>query len=140
MFTAVGNLRKPLILLGITAAVFQSARGKHCTGEKGFQNQAFTQLFHQHHGVGLVAAKTLILLRNAGAQPAQFSHGLPVLTAKSLFRQHRELTLIQRVLVTYETCNAVAQQLLFLGQIEIHFFSPNTFLAITSLCTSDAPP
>ena len=120
----VGNLwNKVGALLG-AAAISQKPAAQHYGCEERFERQGSSEGLHRYHRLDRAPCRAAILLGERQPKETEFGILRPQLAAPALRSLGVRLALLERVAVAEQPIEALLEQPLLLGQIEIHFYAP----------------
>src|SRR5260221_3214026 len=105
------------------AAVAQEAAANHDRGQIRLQHQRLAERFHHDHGLDRAGAEAAVVFGKGKAEQALLGELAPDGLAPAALLLHVFLALLELVSVVQEAVDAIFQEPLLLGQIEIHFSS-----------------
>ena len=136
---AGGDLRQDLALLRIAAGQAERGGAQHDRRQIRLQHQVPAEGLHQQHDVDRAAAEAAMLLGDRQAEQAELGIALPECLAPARWRLQQRLALLEAVFGRQQPGDAVAQQALVVGEIEVHY-SPSTALFRMFFWISLVPP
>src|SRR5262249_29059640 len=95
----------------------------HDRREIRLEHQRLAERFHHDHGFDAAAAEAAVLLREGKPEQALLGELAPDRLAPAALLLHVLLALLEIIGVGQEAIEALLEQALLLGQIEIHFSS-----------------
>jgi hypothetical protein len=116
---AVRQSREPAALLRLVARLEQ-CRGSQRRRDEGRREQAASRLFEQHDQVDPAEAGAPVRLRNRESRPAELGDLLPDVAREALRRLRELAHELERARLVEELARLGAQQLLLLGEAEVH--------------------
>ncbi len=108
-------------LLRIRATMAQKTAADHDGGEIRLQHQGLAERFHHDHGLDRAGAEAAVVFGKGKAEQALLGELAPDGLAPAALLLHVFLALLELVSVVQEAVDAIFQEPLLLGQIEIHF-------------------
>ena len=118
-----GDVRR--LLLG-RAAMTQEAAGDHDRRQIRLQHQRLAQRFHDDHRLDSAGAEAAVGFREGQAEQALLGELAPDGFAPATLLLHVFLPLLKLVRIGEQAVDAIFEEALLLGQIEIHFFVSST--------------
>jgi len=101
--------------------VLQEAAADDHRAEIGLDHEGLTQLFHDHHVLGVAATQAAEGLREGRPQDAQFiGEGAPDVRPPGGLATQGRPALVETIVVRQVARDRVAEHRLFFGEAEIH--------------------
>ena len=117
---ALRDLRQQRLLLRGVAGAPQQSAAQDDGGEVRLQHQAAAERLHHDHRLDRPAAEAAMRFGERQAEQAEFGVLLPDGAAPAVRLGHVLLALLELVLVGDQPIDAVLQQALFVGEVEVH--------------------
>ena len=125
---ALGDLRQQRLLLRGGARQADRRTGQHHCGDVRFDHQRAAELFHDQHGLDRSAAEAAILFSERQPEQAEFGELRPQRRAPAVRLLQVALARLEAVVVRHQAGDAVGQQPLVVGEIEIHYSLSTAFV------------
>ena len=120
---AFGDLRQQRGLLRIAAGEAQGGSAEHDRREIGLQRQGAAERLHHQHDLDAAAAKPAVALGKRQPEQSLLGVARPQRAAPPLRFGQVAAAFLEGVIVREQPIDAVAQQPLFVAEIEIHLYS-----------------
>ena len=114
-----------LLLLRRRAQVADQRRRQDGAGKVRLEQQPAAERVHGQHGLHVRAAHAAVFLRHLQPEQAQLRQLGPDLPAPAFLRVECRLARGKRILLADEALHGVVQELLLLGEVEVHFRAPS---------------
>ena len=136
---AVGDRRQDRRLLRRAAGQADRGPAQHHRRQIGLQRQRAAEFLHHQHQLDRPAAEAAVLLGERHAEQAEFGVLRPHVRAPARGLFQEPLARLEAVAIRHQPRDAVRQQALVVGEIEIHQ-SLSTALERMFFCISLVPP